>query len=390
MSHYCGQCGSLLNDGAKFCEKCGQPISTANAQARPTPPNPDPRPPVRQTPATPPLPPMAAQRYVPLPPVPPPAPPRIPPYAPPPARKPAGSCGRSALIAAGAAVGIVVCVGLAGLAIWLLAGPQIRSQMQTSLVNLPGVERTATALPEPPTPDTPAATPTSAATKALIQIQTEAPTEPAATLFNPTQPLPTQTPLPPKAAEPILLDYTAQWQLSDTSDYVTDISQQGYWILEARKPLADIAILTPKQPGTNVGSYTISVNVESQIPGETLGLRCQVQDEKNYYQVALKGDSFAIGKVLDGTLIPLTDPVWQRSQFIGPHGVTDATDIAMVCMGSQIGFLVNGTAETPLVADSDNSFTSGGVAVFAMAGKSPVDGFYTNAGFRGFKIEAVR
>jgi hypothetical protein len=380
MIKYCQQCGSPHKDGDLFCENCGQPISATGVQANPTPVGSNPSQPVQQQPPVPPQIAAPPPRYIPLPPVPPPALPPAQTYAPPPKQKHSSSCGRTILISGGAILGLIVCLGLAGLAVWLIAGPRIQNQIQSSLSNLPSATLAATTLPEPQ------ATENRAPTQVAIATETSVPAQPAATVPAPTQPLSTLTTVAPQAIAPIFLDYTAEWQLADTPHYLTDISQQGYWIVKAKDAGADITVLTPNQLKAGVGSSTVSVNVQAQMADQVLGIRCQVKDEKNYYEVALQNKSFAIGKVLDGNFTPLTDPVWQRSQFIGSQGWSESADISLLCMGNQIGFSVNGTEETPLLVDTDNSFSSGGVAIFTTAGKTPVDGFYSAAGFRDLKI----
>ncbi len=378
MNKYCHRCGCPLDDGDSFCKNCGQAISTTGMQANYNPLGPNQSPPVWQPPVTSLQPPAPPPPYIPLPPVPPPVPLTSQTYIPAPAQKHSNSCGRSLLIAGGAIIGVIVCLGFAGLALWLTAGPQIENQIQNRLSSLPSATLAPTAPLEPAATEKPASTP------AVLTTETSVPTQ----LSTPIQSQPTLTSVVPLAIAPILLDYTTQWQLADTPHYLTDISQQGYWIVKAKDPDTDITLLTPNQLKAGVGGITVSVTVQAQMSDQILGIRCQVKDEKNYYEVALQNKSFAIGAVLNGNFTPLTDPVWQHSQFIGSEGLSGGTDISMFCKGSQIGFSVNGTEETPLVSDPDNSFTNGSVAVFATAGKTPVDGFYSAAGFRNLKIKA--
>ena len=113
-----------------------------------------------------------------------------------------------------------------------------------------------------------------------------------------------------------------------------------------------------------------------------------LQDQDNYYQVEIKDKSFAISKIKDGKLAPLTSPAWKPSQFIGAKGLSGGADIEVVCNPDGIGLSINGSAETPLVADPDSSFSSGRVAIFAEPGAKQTNGPYAFVTFGGFKVEA--
>jgi len=198
------------------------------------------------------------------------------------------------------------------------------------------------------------------------------------------------TPVPPSAKSSgnvILLDQSSGWKLTDTNQYRTDISQQGNWAIEAKQAGLTVAVLPPGQPDSNATSFTVKVNLATDSAGQVAGVRCMLQDQNNYYQVALKDKSFAISKVVDGQPTPLTSPAWKPSQFIGSKGLNAGADIEVVCNSFGIGLSINGTAEIPLVADPDSSFSSGKVALFAGPGDKQANGYYAFATFGSFKAD---
>lgn len=214
----------------------------------------------------------------------------------------------------------------------------------------------------------------------------------------PELPFPPDVQLPPLdepfepsySANQLLLDYRDEWTLADLHAYTTDFFQQGAWMIGVKQPGVLVAAMPPPQPEAWQSNYAVSVDISVNSPFDTAGILCQVQDENNYYQVSFRNDQYAVAKVLNGELIPLTDPYWQTSQFIPPGGLMAGASVSVACMGSGIGVSVEGLGEAPMISDPDDSFTSGAVAVFAQ-GEDQVTGlYYSLAEFKNFMVESMQ
>ena len=137
---------------------------------------------------------------------------------------------------------------------------------------------------------------------------------------------------------------------------------------------------------------TIDVDV-TKINGpddNRFGVLCRYQDEKNYYQVSLKNNQFAIGMVVDGKLTPLTEPYWKDSQFIGADGLPGGANVTVTCQGSSIGLSIEGMGEIPLLSDPENHFQHGKVALFAAPAENITDEFYSFVAFNNLTIEIIQ
>jgi hypothetical protein len=193
----------------------------------------------------------------------------------------------------------------------------------------------------------------------------------------------------PVATEDILLDYSDQWQVEDTDQYRTDISQRGDWAIGVKQADMSVAVISPGQAAAGVENVLITMDVATSAADQIAGVRCQVQDEKNYYQVSFKNKQFAIGRVVDGQLTPLTEPYWKDSQFIGTEGLPGGTNVTVTCQGSSIGVTIEGMGEIPLVSDPDDRFQQGKIALFAAPAEKMTDEFFSFAIFNNLTIETL-
>lgn len=340
----CMNCGNPLEPGAAVCRYCGRPVAAAAA------PNPPP-----------------AQPY--------------PPYAPPvyaPARPAAGRFPWWALIlGCGCLCILCVCVALAAGGIF--AANQASGMDVSDFENLPFLTEMPISpiLTEMPgLEDLPFAT--------AIPLPFDGESEPDSALISPED-----NPAADSAGG-LWLDYRSQWEVADTHQYLTDISQQGDWSIGIKVPEISVAVYPPIQPDAWSANYVITVDMSSLAPGQIAGIRCQVQDESNYYQVVFRDLQYAVGSVVDGELTPLTDPYWQTSQFIGAGGLMGGANVSVTCAGSDIGLSIEGLGEFPLISDPAASFTSGAVALFAEAADQATSLFYSKAFFSNFTIEEIQ
>ncbi len=209
------------------------------------------------------------------------------------------------------------------------------------------------------------------------------------------EPLPTQTQEPAfiedtsAATEDILLDYSDQWQVEDTDQYRTDISQRGDWAIGVKQDALSAAVIPPGQATGRSGNVLITMDVSTGAADQIAGVRCQVQDERNYYQVSFKNNQFAVGRVVDGVLTPLTEPYWKDSQFMEPDGMTGGANVTVTCQGSSIGVSIEGMGEIPLVSDPDDRFQKGQIALFAAPAEKMTDEFFSFAIFNNLTIEIL-
>ena len=193
----------------------------------------------------------------------------------------------------------------------------------------------------------------------------------------------------PVSTEDILLDYSDQWQVEDTDQYRTDISQRGDWAIGVKQADMSVAVISPGQAAAGVENVLITMDVATSATDQIAGVRCQVQDEKNYYQVSFKNKQFAVGRIVDGQLTPLTEPYWKDSQFISSEGMPGGANITVTCQGSSIGVSIEGMGEMPLVSDPDDSFQSGQIALFAAPADQMTDEFFSFAVFNNLTIETL-
>jgi hypothetical protein len=305
-------------------------------------------------------------------------------------QKSSGGCGRTMLIVIGViSVVMVCCLAVAGGGYFLFRDQFISAVQQIGLTAPSGAPVEVPTLPASqkmaPTPTLPEA----AATQPAAQENPATPTLPEATAtLLATQARPQATPTTAaKSEKNIQVDYTDGWKLANTSQYLTDITQQGSRVISVKQAGLTVAVLPDTQPAPGVGNYFVKAHISTLAPGQRAGIRCYIQDEKNYYQIELKDNNFAIGKVLDGKLIPLTGPYWQKSQFMKPEGMVGGVEVELFCSNMGLGISIEGTEETPLIADPDASFTSGEVAIFAAPADKPTGEFYSSVIFSSFSVE---
>jgi hypothetical protein len=178
--------------------------------------------------------------------------------------------------------------------------------------------------------------------------------------------------------------------VEDTDQYRTDISQRGDWAIGVKQTEITVAVIPPIQAAAEAEDVLIKMDVATSATDQIAGVRCQVQDDKNYYQVSFKNKQFAIGRVVDGKLTPLTEPYWKDSQFIGSEGMPGGANVTVTCQGSSIGVSVEDMGEIPLVSDPDNRFQRGKIALFAAPAENLTDEFYSFAIFNNLTIEIIQ
>jgi len=112
-----------------------------------------------------------------------------------------------------------------------------------------------------------------------------------------------------------------------------------------------------------------------------------LQDEYNYYFVEVWRNQFAIGKVIDNTFTPLTDPYWQDSQFINDVAEDGFVTLRISCFDYSVGVEINGFGEIFPVDDPEESFSSGAVAIFGDSSEEAVDMLMGIFYFKNLEIE---
>ncbi len=356
---YCQYCGALIQPGFKFCDKCGSPVDAGSAAST----------------ATAPAAPVAVTA---------------------PSSSPAlndmntgysNSTGKKPtwiipLISVGCLIMLCIAAFVVGGILMYSSNGQAEVSPAEDQVEisqpLESEESIDEEQPEVLT-DTPETKPDSTSTTAASE----------------TEPLPTQTEksvsIEEELAAPnaILLNYSDQWQVEDTDQYRTDISQRGDWAIGVKEADMSVAVIPPGQASTGVANVLITMDVATSAVDQIAGVRCQVQDEKNYYQVSFKNKQFAVGRIVDGKLTPLTEPYWKNSQFIGSEGMPGGANVTVTCQGSNIGVSIEGMGEIPLVSDPDDRFQKGKIALFAAPADKMTGEFFSFAIFNNLNIETL-
>jgi cytoskeletal protein RodZ len=358
---FCQFCGSQIQPGFKFCDKCGSPVDAGSAASAAT----APAEPAAVVGSSSPSPAPANFNTS--------------------QNKPTGK--KPAWIIPLIGIGCLIMLCIAAFVVGGILMYSSNGQAEISTVEAQAEESDPVVSEEPeiedeqpeiPT-DTPISLPDSTSTTAATEVE----------------PLPTQTEKPvvmeevPVATKDILLDYSDQWQVEDTDQYRTDISQRGDWAIGVKQADMSVAVISPGQAAAGVENVLITMDVATSAADQIAGVRCQVQDEKNYYQVSFKNKQFAIGRVVDGQLTPLTEPYWKDSQFIGTEGLPGGTNVTVTCQGSSIGVSIEGMGEIPLVSDPDDRFQQGKIALFAAPAEKMTDEFFSFAIFNNLTIETL-
>jgi hypothetical protein len=357
MPNFCQNCGSPLKPGLAYCEICGEPIPVQPPGTQPVYPSQPQVPQTQKNYVQPPPPPSS--NYPPLPPRPP----------------SSGGGWRKTLIILGVLLVLSLCFAIAGVVAMIASGVNSWNQIEALIpTNMRSLVETAV----------PGVSLEPSDLQTLIPDLTLEPSGLLTALpFQESPPPPT-----PKAGlTSFLVDNSSEWKVVDTDQYHTDTSQPGIWTLGVKKPRLTVAVLPPGQPDKAVTSVTIKFKLITDTPFAMAGVRCILQDKDNYYQVALMDQSFAISKVLNGTLTPLTSPYWRPSHSIGPEGLMGGASIEVNCSPTGLTLSVNGNTEIGLVPNPGSSFGSGRVAVFSGSGDNLVKEFYALATFGNFTIE---
>jgi hypothetical protein len=171
------------------------------------------------------------------------------------------------------------------------------------------------------------------------------------------------------------LDYSLLWELGETDVYITDINQDQSWVIGLKQPQSLVLVIPPHPQAYYPRNVSVTVNVK---PGDLVaagpyGLACHFQDENNYYLVEIQGDSYGIGKIMQGTFTPLTEPYWQASQFIEWRDGDGFVELGVTCADYAIGVSINGLGETYPVDDPGQSFSGGAVLLMTGSSQQPID-----------------
>jgi len=397
-THFCANCGSPLEPGARFCEACGTPVKSAAAvppapqapaqdynQARPrsTPPA---APPVYYQ--APPPPPTHYQPPAPRPPA---------QYAPPPRRKtPTG------LIIGGVIVGLLVCCGLGVLVISLAGGAGLWNQITGLGQNPPaGIVAQDTAVPAVTDEfDSTVAAADTAIPPELAEQDTPVPAEtfPPATdvpevVVQPTltsQPAPNEVQDTPVLPNPQgnLLEFTDDlmtngnlWPVdTQTSGPRTGFYPSAYYI-DTDKQQGEYMALIPKINAGQSGVKDFEIDFYGlQWSGDGyLGLDFHYVDNQNYYQAAVKDGKFLIRKKINGQFLNLTQGGWIPSNSFlgGPNKIT------VLVHGDVIVMKVNDDLMAQL---KDDSLPEGQVRLTAGVLPEAPDGTAFEGRFNNFHV----
>jgi len=295
-----------------------------------------------------------------------------------PSQKPiSGGCRRPVLIALIVVAVLSICGVIAGVIVITLSGASILDQFKTQTSSMPsgGPPQTAFNTEIPTALSNRVATPLPQPVVKPSASQTAVPPQPMPTASSVTA-----------IQKSILLDETSKMTYPNNDQYRVDFSQQQAWIIELKQPGIDVVILPFGQLDSNSPAISAKLHLTTSAPGQIAGVRCMFQNSNNYYQVAFKDKSFAIGEMINGSFTPLTSPYWKPSQFIGSQGLTGGADIEVDCNPYGVGVSVNGTAEIPLQSGENDNYNGGQVAIFAESGANQVNGFYTFASLANVTI----
>ena len=187
------------------------------------------------------------------------------------------------------------------------------------------------------------------------------------------------------------LDYSLQWELGQTDVYITDINQDQSWIIGLKKPESLVMVIPPNPSAYYLRNAVITMKVKPAdfTSSGPYGVLCHFQDENNFYLVEIQGDSYGIGKMVNGMFIPLTEPYWQKSQFIGDRDASDFVELGVACVDHTIGVSINGLGETYPIDDPARSFSGGAVALFGASGQEAVDMLMGIYYFKDLVIEGI-
>jgi hypothetical protein len=186
----------------------------------------------------------------------------------------------------------------------------------------------------------------------------------------------------------ILINETGTMNFGDNVNYNIDISQNLAWKIDILKPGWNVAILPPGQLKGTVPSTTVDLTVTTSGSEQIAGVRCMFGETGDYYQVALKDKSFAIGEMINGKFVQLTSPYWKTSQFFDDQGLTGSAAIEVVCTPYGVGLSINGNAEIPLTAGDHDNYPGGPIALFAESPTDSTTGSYTSVIFAKLNISA--
>jgi hypothetical protein len=248
----------------------------------------------------------------------------------------------------------------------------------------------------PTSPSKPATTSSATGTAAPARA-TPQPAAPSATPTNlppasltPTQPSATDLPsvvAPPPAnsATEFHDDFSnpnSGWAMTITDGYSLDYNQDLSYTITLNQPNQLLYSPAPVPFTKPVKNILVSVRGRLSTPGSGLfGVMCNLQDNQNYDFIAISGNRFAIGKMVNGTRTELTSPYWQP--ILSAKADADGyLTLQVSCFDHFIVLSVNDFGQAHVV---DEDLSSGDVALFgASTDQKDADGNYVIASFKDF------
>ena len=214
-------------------------------------------------------------------------------------------------------------------------------------------------------------------------------------IFPPATSLPLAT-LPPAAtippapaSDPVTTSFSddfsnseSGWEVISSNGYETSYGSLGTFEMGVKNANSYLVSTSPDSIARPLKDVILKVRAEPAV-GDTgsYGVVCRYQDINNFYMAGISGNSFYIGKQVNGKWSFLTDPGWQDL----PDAKPDADgyfSIAMSCIDSFIVLEVNGVGAAHV---TDQDFSSGNIGLAVWAGEQPDhSGYYARANFDDF------
>lgn len=237
---------------------------------------------------------------------------------------------------------------------------------------------------------------------------------PTATLEATSTPVPTlppaatQTPPPTATPDPASTTAAAQppsgnssdpyrddfsnpksgWDVTQQNDYELSYTTDRSYFIGIKSPEAYVIVPPPyafKRPVKDVAVTFLAKTFSSG--ASVFGAVCDYTSKDNYYWVGIRGDQYAMGKMVNGQWTQLTEPYWKKlnGATLAEHSFLE---IGLSCFNGFIVFEAGDMGQEHLV---DTDLSSGDVGLYAESTKDR-DGptYYTQAFFKDFKVELVK
>ena len=235
----------------------------------------------------------------------------------------------------------------------------------------------------PPTTASPAAPPALEATPTPMDMPADIPTD---------TPMPSETP----SSNPVNSSATQYfddfsninggWMNVFEDNYSMEYFQGGKYAIALRVPQL-MAMAFPPYPFTKpIKNIAVSVKAQGEGGNGFYGVLCHYQDQSNYYRASFSGDQYAVDKMVNGQLTPLTSPFWKPILAYQPDA-DGYISITLICADGRIQLLVNDMGQE-IITDTD--LDQGDALLFAASGDTTnADGVYEQAFFDDFSAELL-